>query len=743
VRYWLGPWVWRTPSGDDPYWGRPTGALSALDLRAIPHQAQAVAAAGDGLFITADATDLGGDYTNLGRANDPRDLTLGAVARATWRDRFGLARTPSGPDLVSIVYEHLTVLSDPTGDLRPPPIVPTKRRRFELRFGNTLLRSVRFRDDLEELVPVLDLLRRVYRATREANQRGETPANHHKKLLGYWMRKYGLDYRQFIPNDLPNEGVLDPDTIHTESFNKADSDTLGPDLSWTELSGDWDVVSNTARRGSSAGLARANADVSGTDHYVQISVVARSSNNGQGVVARKDSTSTVTLYYARIQGSGVGNSVELFKAVSGTLTELGSDSAVTVSLPDILKLECDGSTISTYWEGGLEHSLTDTAVTTGTRGGIRTAATTGTEILDSYEIADLDTGVVEDVSPVTVAASVAGPTLLLVPATSPVAATASVVGPTVVLSAAVDPTPATSSVPAVTDVRTEPVNPVVVSGSVIAPATALAHSAAPVTATFSVPLVQALTGQTTAPDPVSAAAGVASPLTLLDLATTPVAGVLTVVGPGQALILGPGPVGLALGVVAAATTLDQSAAPVAATFGVPEAQALSGSTTAPDPVTAAFSVPGPATNLAHAAFAVTAGSQPVTPTVVLAQAASPLAGSVSVPAPLTALALAIDPVGAILATVSPTPLLALLLNPATGTFTVPAVTTFFPDLVLPRRVNLTGRADNRKGLTGNVETIATGGFSSGFSPGFAVPRYGRSPILTGRRDNQPALTGVF
>src|SRR3990167_831503 len=57
-----------------------------------------------------------------------------------------------------------------------------------------------------------------------------------------------------------------------ESFNTADSDTLGPNLSWTELSGDADVVStqlSILTRTSSAAGARADSDLATDDHYCE------------------------------------------------------------------------------------------------------------------------------------------------------------------------------------------------------------------------------------------------------------------------------------------------------------------------------------------------------------------------------------------------------------------------------------------------------------------------------------------
>lgn len=188
-------------------------------------------------------------------------------------------------------------------------------------------------------------------------------------------------------------------TTITESFNKADSGTLGPTLSWTELSFDgFEVVSNEVRCfGTSAALfARADSDLASTDHYSQ-AVFTNSGTGGvirwYGVIARKDSSTTQTYYVAYIKN---GSNVGLYKCVAGSLTQLGSDAAITFGSSKILKLTCNGSTISVDYDGVNKISQTDTAITSGTRCGLAcfnsSSGITVFPLGDSFEAADLAAG---------------------------------------------------------------------------------------------------------------------------------------------------------------------------------------------------------------------------------------------------------------------------------------------------------------------------------------------------------------
>jgi len=392
VRYWLGPWVWES-KGITPHWRMPAGATSSIDLRSVQHCAIAGGAPqGVALFVSPDAANLGSDYTNLG--TDP-EAVLSGVRKSAIRTLLALPNNLAANTLHDAIWETLTIQSDPTGDDRAPPIVPTTGRRYELWLDGQLRKSIRFRGSELEAAPVLDMLKRQYRQHRLDSLDGKTPEILYRKILGYWVRKYGLDYRAFQPADLPDEKDLEPTTTITESFNTADSNTLGPDLTWTEVVGDFDVVSNTAKNGGAAGtqaVARAEHDLSSVDHYSQATTSIVSANLAVAECLVRFSSSADTSYdgahvfYTTVSASAY---TALGKRVAGVETELASNTGALGS-SIVLKTYASGSTIKLYADAAERSSVTDTAITTGTRCGLRIyKASTGNPALDSFEAADL------------------------------------------------------------------------------------------------------------------------------------------------------------------------------------------------------------------------------------------------------------------------------------------------------------------------------------------------------------------
>lgn len=189
-------------------------------------------------------------------------------------------------------------------------------------------------------------------------------------------------------------------SIFTESFNTADSSTLGPSLSWTEFddSGVQDrfaIVSNTAR--CSVGFncyARADSDVATTNHYVQAVVDCTVATDAYGgVLGRKDSSTTMTCYIAYIMFTE--DLVALVKRVNGTETVLGSTVAFTAvaGVGYLIRLEMNGTALRVLIDGVEKISLTDSSISTGTRGGLYgNKATSGAMIFDSFEVGDLAGG---------------------------------------------------------------------------------------------------------------------------------------------------------------------------------------------------------------------------------------------------------------------------------------------------------------------------------------------------------------
>lgn len=187
-------------------------------------------------------------------------------------------------------------------------------------------------------------------------------------------------------------------TTITETFNKADG-ALGPNHAWTQLP--WDaarVVSNKARLdGTSSTLfARANSDLAGADHYAQIEFTEGGTGGATrwyGVMARKDSSTTHTYYVAFIKNS---SHVALYKSVTGSLTQLGSDVSITFSAGAVLKLSCNGSTISVDYAGVNKISQSDSSITSGTRCGlVASNSSSGITVYpegDNFEAGDLGGG---------------------------------------------------------------------------------------------------------------------------------------------------------------------------------------------------------------------------------------------------------------------------------------------------------------------------------------------------------------
>ncbi len=187
----------------------------------------------------------------------------------------------------------------------------------------------------------------------------------------------------------------------TESFNKADAATIGPDLTWVEVTGNWDVVSNTASIATSSTLANARAshDSSGTDTYTQVILTTATTgpldNYPEGGPVCRFSASATTWYgFIRhaYHASNGGHSHSLRKVVAGSETTIAGPTALAVSLPETLKVSANGSTIKATRNGSEVHSTTDTSITGNTRGGIYGYTgdiSASTVRVDSFEFGDL------------------------------------------------------------------------------------------------------------------------------------------------------------------------------------------------------------------------------------------------------------------------------------------------------------------------------------------------------------------
>lgn len=399
----LARWQW-WPDRAPAQWDGPPGTVSRLDLRT---KAQIGAGTGVGLF--GFETDPSGRPDILAVIGDDPAGIVGAGRRTALANRLGV--TFAATRLQDIFHEYLCQHADPAGLARVKPIVPQDDLRLRLvETGMGIDLSVPFDVDDPEFAPnVLAMLREDYRRVRAACVAGELPATLHRKVLGYWCRKYRTSrYEAFQPADLTVEEPLQPATTFTDTFNRADANPISSGTgqssvaTYTEFGAfgrtpDWAIVSNEARAQSDAGgLARADFDLSGPDQYAQAKLVNavafNTDNRVRGVAARI--VAGPDFYGADcVEMFTTSDTWRSFYSDNGGFTAIGTNTSLNAVDGDILKLECNGSTITRYRNGSSQNAATNTSLSTGTRCGLvefASGSTGATALrLDDFEAADL------------------------------------------------------------------------------------------------------------------------------------------------------------------------------------------------------------------------------------------------------------------------------------------------------------------------------------------------------------------
>ena len=194
-------------------------------------------------------------------------------------------------------------------------------------------------------------------------------------------------------------------TLHSESFNKADAATLGPDLTWTEVLGTvWGVTGNAATvqaAGSADGHARAEHDVASVAHYVECPISAISGGSGAnfsvGGPMMRYSAAADTCYGFQVVKDTTGQ-ISLTKWVAGSESAVGSNVVYDPQVNDVIRgavrTNPDGSVMLVGYVNGVPKVQgvdASSPLTTGTRGGMRGIRVgTSTLAFDSWKIEDLD-----------------------------------------------------------------------------------------------------------------------------------------------------------------------------------------------------------------------------------------------------------------------------------------------------------------------------------------------------------------
>lgn len=396
MKWYTGPLIWDTSSNPFPYWRSPDRCLGFVDCRSIPQQSQRGGDPGLAIFAMPDDSVLPTEYELLG-AGHHRDIKTSQRLKDILPKRRGWQI--EGDDLLGNLWSLLTIGADPTGGEFAKPIMPCVNGNLELSIAGNV-HSERFRwGKSRETNLVRDVVRLGFAdAMAAANANQLKDAIHHLRVLDALCDKYGIeDWKEVVPPGLQKDvpGRVKHETSLLETFNTADSATLGPVYSWTDLTGDNGVVSNAVEvitnDAAFTTLSRADSDLSGIDHYTELVMLNAGSITGTktfGAVCRKDSSATLTMYFAEYRRDTTAG--RMFKLIASVFTGLGTDTIAAANDNDIIRCHCNGSTISRYLNGVQQTSATDTAITTGLRGGISLFSTTGTSPRgDTWQAADL------------------------------------------------------------------------------------------------------------------------------------------------------------------------------------------------------------------------------------------------------------------------------------------------------------------------------------------------------------------
>jgi hypothetical protein len=296
-------------------------------------------------------------------------------------------------DPAAEVWEALTTGADPEGLASAKPLVPTVQGNVELVFAASgLARRERFRFGTH---PHTDKLRTLLRRQFGAMWDATDGADHCRRCLDKTCEKYGVeDWKEFVPQRLRAHvpGRLPHATTITESFNKADAATLGPDLTWTTSgSVTWSVTSNRGHKSGSGGqgeFANAGTDLSGDDHYGQAVCYVPVAGTYHGPACRTDFGAGSSFY--SFVGASNDSTVYLIKWAGGQ-TNIATGTH-TLADADVVKVEANGSTITGYVNTVNVASVTDTGITGFLRCGLNQNTATAAGTFDSFEAADLGGG---------------------------------------------------------------------------------------------------------------------------------------------------------------------------------------------------------------------------------------------------------------------------------------------------------------------------------------------------------------
>jgi hypothetical protein len=379
--YYLGSFVEREEFGETVL-TPPDGVVGMVDL--TPPNG-----GGNSIVFFASTKEIDGVLLVRG---DISKTKVGEDVKTTWFKLTGYK--PAGETLLDLLWDYLTVGSDPEGITTVKPLMPTSELILELHLGgHSIVKSEKF--DIKKSShkeKVIAVLQKEYSDFKEdCDRKG---SNKNLELLDFFGDKYKINNPEdvFIPKHLPKEKPMKHHTTFTEDWNCGDSASLNCDLTWSELQGtSFGISSNAATNTSVNAVASAQmtSPVSSSDNYSQVDILIGSVTS-LGIATTRMGSGSMSNYYALRRYNDGAVRFRIEKAVAGTLTAITTAINLGASYPETWKIEANGSTISCYLGGVLKDSVTDTGVSSGLYGGIRHyKSTTQANSFDNFVFSDI------------------------------------------------------------------------------------------------------------------------------------------------------------------------------------------------------------------------------------------------------------------------------------------------------------------------------------------------------------------
>lgn len=354
-----------------------------------------------GFYVLPADAKVGSEMTLLGKG-DLREIRPAARLFDAWEAHTGYR--PAGPSLADLLWDQLTLGSDPNGDAAPFPLMPTTNGRLSLLLpGHGEVRRVYLKRSDPHWAAVVDRVKQATRQAFEDEEAGLVSAGHKNRVLDWLGRKYQSPdpKSEFIPADLPKWDRQPHETIIQDTFDRANAGTLGTSSSghtWGQhgTSGTADIVSNEASATAINDHCRLEVSLSQSDMRLQATLTALTRVAGQthtfGLFSRMASgDANYDGYFGALRkDDGNTTGAAIIQERNGAVNSiLSGPTAVSVTAPGVLVFISNGSDHYVYWNGTLITSASDSTHSSEVRGGIRffgSAASTQPVSADNWQL---------------------------------------------------------------------------------------------------------------------------------------------------------------------------------------------------------------------------------------------------------------------------------------------------------------------------------------------------------------------